>query len=55
MGGNDKLDMMFALYKAKMKSGRWHMYLWLHNIMIYVVNAWILYHRDQKELGNKRI
>ncbi len=49
------LDMMFARYKAKMKSGQWHMYLWLHNVMTYVVNAWILYHRDQKELGSKRI
>ncbi len=54
MGGIDKLDMMVALYKPKVKSRRWYVYLWLHSIMLVVVNAWILYRRDQKELGNKR-
>ncbi len=45
------LDMMVAIYKPKEKFRRWYMYLWLH---IAVVNSWILYRRDQKELGNKR-
>ena len=53
-GGIDKLDMMCAMYKPSVKSRRWYIYLWLHSIMMTVVNAWILYRRHQKELGKRK-
>ena len=41
MGGVDTLDSLTSLYKQKMKSRRWCMYIFWHTIMITVVNAWL--------------
>ena len=46
MGGINKLDKMCSLYKQTLRSRRWYIYLWLHSLMIAVVNAWFLYHRN---------
>ncbi len=54
MEGIAKLDMMCALYKPSLESRRWFIYLWLHSIMITVVNVRILYCRHQKALGIRR-
>ena len=43
MGGVDKLDMMCSLYKPTLKSRRWYIYIWLHTVVIALVNAWFLY------------
>ena len=48
MGGIDKLDMMCALYKPRLRTRRWYIYIWFHAIQIAVVNAWFLYRRDLK-------
>ncbi|XP_047140899.1 piggyBac transposable element-derived protein 3-like [Hydra vulgaris] len=48
MGGIDKLDMMCALYKPRLRTRRWYIYIWFHTIQIAVVNAWFLYRRDLK-------
>lgn len=45
MGGVDTLDSLTSLYKQKMKSRRWYMYIFWHTIMITVVNAWLWYKR----------
>ena len=54
MGGIDKLDIMSALYKARIKSRRWYIYIWLHSVTIAVVNTWLLYRRDQSIHGTKK-
>ena len=48
MGGIDKLDMICALYKPRLRTRRWYIYIWFHTIQIAVVNAWFLYRRDLK-------
>ena len=47
MGGIDKLDMMCALYKPRLRT-RWYIYIWLHTVFIASVNAWLLYRRNLK-------
>ena len=42
--------MMSALYKARIKSRRWYMYIWLHSVTI----AWFLYRQDQSIHGAKK-
>ena len=54
MGGNDKLDMMCALYKGQIKSRRWYIYIWLHSVIVALVNSWLLYRRDQMIHGNSK-
>ena len=53
MGGIDRLDMMCSLYKRLFKSKRWYMYIFVHTLTITVVNSWLLYRRDCKELSQK--
>ena len=48
MGGVDKLHMICMLYKPSLRTRRWYIYIWLHSILIAVVNAWFLYRRDLK-------
>ena len=48
MAGIDKLDMMCALYKPRLKTWRWYIYICFHAIQISVVNAWFLYWHDLK-------
>ena len=54
MGGIDKLDMMYALYKGQIKSRRWYIYIWLHSVTVALVNSWLLYRRDQMIHGNSK-
>ena len=48
MGKVDKLDMMCTLCKPSLRTRRWYIYVWLHNILIAAVNAWFLYRHDLK-------
>ncbi|XP_047144605.1 piggyBac transposable element-derived protein 3-like [Hydra vulgaris] len=40
MGGIDKLDMMCALYKPRLRTRRWYIYIWFHTNQIAVGYAW---------------
>ena len=51
MGGIDKSDMLVHLYRTPMKSKRWYMRLFAYALDLCVVNAWLTYRRDCKELG----
>ena len=46
MGGVDKMDHLMSLYKFKMISKRWFMYLFYCMLRIAVVNSWLLYRQD---------
>ena len=51
MGGIDKSDMLTHLYKSPMRARRWYMRLFGYALDLCVCNAWILYKRDCKALG----
>ena len=53
MGGIDKSDMLTHLYKTPMRARRWYMRLFGYALDLCVCNAWILYKRDCKALGEK--
>ena len=42
MGGVDLLDCLTALYKAKIKTRRWYIYILYHTINMAVVTSWLL-------------
>lgn len=50
MGGIDLLDSLTSLYKQKIKSRIWYMYIFWHTIMIRAVNSWLWYRRHCKLL-----
>ena len=43
MGGVDLLDSLVSLYKPKVKSRRWYMYIFWYTVVMVVVNAWSSY------------
>jgi hypothetical protein len=49
MGGVDKMDSLCALHKYNLRSKRWYMYLFHHLAHECVINAWLLYKRDNPE------
>ena len=51
MGGIDKSDMLTHLYKTPMRARRWYMRLFGYTLDLCVCNAWVLYKRDCKALG----
>ena len=51
MGGVDLMDMLCSLYKYKLRSKRWYIYIFYHTLTIALVNAWLLYRRDCKILN----
>ena len=53
MGGIDKSDMLTHLYKTPMRARRWYMRLFGYSLDLSVSNAWLLYKRDCKALGEK--
>ena len=54
MGGVDLMDMMCTLYKFKLRSKRWYMYIFYHTLTIALANAWFLYKRNCKILDNEK-
>lgn len=48
MGGVDLLDSIVGRYKIKMRSRKWYMRLFYHLIDITVINAWLLYRRNNQ-------
>ncbi|XP_053376586.1 piggyBac transposable element-derived protein 2-like [Mercenaria mercenaria] len=51
MGGVDLLDSLCSLYKPRVKSRRWYMYIFWHTIMMAVVNAWLCHKKHATLLG----
>lgn len=45
MGGVDLLDSLTALYKAKIKTRRWYIYIFYHTINMVLVSSWLWYRR----------
>ena len=54
MGGIDKSDMLVHLYRTPMKSKRWYMRLFAYCLDLSVCNAWLLYKRDCKSVGETK-
>ena len=54
MGGVDLMDIMCTLYKFKLRSKRWYMYIFYHTLTIALANAWFLYKRNCKILYNEK-
>ena len=50
MGGVDLLDSLTALYKAKIKTRRWYIYIFYHSINMVLVTSWLWYRRHCKLL-----
>ena len=46
IGGVDLLDSLTALFKSKLKTRRWYMYIFFHSLNMMTVTAWLLYKRD---------
>ena len=53
MGGIDKSDMLTHLYKTPMRGRRWYLRLFGYALDLCLCNAWIIYKRDCKALGEK--
>lgn len=53
MGGIDKNNMLVHLYRTPMKSKRWYLRLFAYAIDVSLTNAWIMYKRDCKAIGEK--
>ncbi|XP_071944596.1 piggyBac transposable element-derived protein 2-like [Antedon mediterranea] len=51
MGGVDVMDACIARYKYHIISKRWYLYLFWQGVYIALVNAWLLYRRECKEVG----
>uniref|UniRef100_A0A3B3ZEF3 PiggyBac transposable element-derived protein domain-containing protein n=1 Tax=Periophthalmus magnuspinnatus TaxID=409849 RepID=A0A3B3ZEF3_9GOBI len=51
MGGLDLLDACIVRCKYHIRSRRWYIYLFWHTIMLGLVNAWLIYRCDCKQLG----
>ena len=54
MGGIDLLDSLTSLYKQKIKSRRWYMYIFWHTLMVASVNSWLWYRRHCKLLQENK-
>ena len=53
MGGIDKNDMLTHLYKTPLRSRRWPQKIFGFVLDVCVANAWLLYKRDMKHLGER--
>ena len=53
MGGIDKSDMLTHLYKTPFRSRRWPQKIFGYVLDVCVANAWLVYKRDMKHLGEK--
>ena len=54
MGGVDLLDSLTALFKSKLKTRRWYMYIFFHSLNMMTVTAWLLYKRDVELTAGQR-
>ena len=54
MGGVDLLDCLTALYKAKIKTRRWYLYIVYHTFNMVVVTSWLQYKRHCKQLKENK-
>ncbi|CAG4946693.1 unnamed protein product [Parnassius apollo] len=50
MGGVDLLDSMLGLYIIHLRSKKWYKYMVFHMVDMCVVNAWILWRRNNPEV-----
>ena len=51
MGGVDKFDMLMALYRCEHKTRKWYRPIFLWTLHLCVVNGWLHYRRDCKQLN----
>lgn len=51
MGGVDKFDMLMALYRCEHKTRKWYRPIFLWALHLCVVNGWLHYRRDCKQLN----
>ncbi|XP_053968544.1 uncharacterized protein LOC128869976 [Anastrepha ludens] len=49
MGGVDLMDSLIGRYKIRMKTGKWPSRIFHHVIDLAIVNAYVLYHRINRE------
>lgn len=54
MGGVDLMDGLIGRYKIRMKTKKWTCRLFYHMIDLAMVNAYVLYHRLNRESWNER-
>ena len=54
MGGVDLLDCLTALYKAKIKTRRWYLYIVYHTFNMVVVTSWLQCKRHCKQLKENK-
>ena len=52
MSGVDLSDMIISLYRTPLKSKRWYLALFGQLLDMSIVNAWLLYRKDTRLLGN---
>lgn len=52
MGGVDLLDSIIGRYKISMRSKKWYMRLFYHLLDISIINAWLLYRRNNAGAQN---
>ena len=51
MGGIDKSDMLFSLYRTPMRSHRWYLNIFGYLIDVSISNAWLIYKRECTKLN----
>lgn len=49
VGGVDLMDSLVAHYRHSQRNKRWYMRIFYHLINVAVVNAWLLWRKDEKE------
>ncbi|KAK3771927.1 hypothetical protein RRG08_053908 [Elysia crispata] len=55
MGGVDLLDSLTALFKAKLKTRRWYLYIFYHTLNMAVATSWLRYRRQCHLMSLPRI
>lgn len=48
MGGVDLMDSLVALYRHSQRNKRWYMRIFFHLLNVAVVNAWLLWRKDER-------
>ena len=54
MGGVDKMDMLLALYRIKVRSRKYYMRIFYHVVNLAVVQAWLVYVRSRRQFHPER-
>ena len=52
MGGVDLLDSILGRYKISMRTRKWYCKIFYHLVDITIINAWLLYRRNERQIWN---